>query len=99
MPDIADILDSFPEFRFPADRTSLKPAEIAKKLNCSEDQVIGFVDDGSLHRLAITAKGTREKRSHIRVPVSSYYAFLRRRLSTGWTIKAEPDTAQAEFKF
>lgn len=93
---MADTLDEFPELKFPADRALLTPKEIASKLRCSVEQVIGYVDDGSLRAMPITARGTQQKRTHLRIPVSNYYALVRRRFGDGWNPNSEPDPKQPE---
>lgn len=96
MPPSRDILDDYPELRFPVDRAMLTPKEVAKKLNCSAEKVFGFCDDGSLTTMAITGRNTKQERAHVRIPVSSYYAFMRRRLTSGWMPSDEPDPKQPE---
>ena len=91
-----DILSDFPELLFPPTRATLRPAEVAEKVSCTTEQVFSYVEEGSLSALDITGKGNASDRRHIRIPTSSYYAFLRRRLKTGWSHKDEPDLKQPE---
>ena len=96
MPEPRDILNDFPELKFPGDRAMLTIKEIARKMRCSDEKIFRLCDDGSLTTMALTGRNTKQERAHVRIPVNSYYAFLRRRMSAGWTPKHEPDPKQPD---
>lgn len=64
-----------PHTLFPG-RTSLRIAEVAMALHVDFKTVLGWIDSGDL--LAINISNGSD-RTHVRIPVSSYDAFLKKR--------------------
>lgn len=61
----------------PNDRTTLRPDEIAKMLECTKEHVLNLVEEGEL--VGVNIAGI--KRAHWRVSVHAFAEFLRRRSS------------------
>jgi excisionase family DNA binding protein len=68
---------SFDSIMFPRDRKVLTVAEVAARLDCTDQHVIDLIDEGQLQALNI---GSAVKR-HWRIPKEAYEAFLRERHS------------------
>ena len=64
-----------PHTLFPG-RTSLRVWEVAKALDVHEKTVLGWIDTGAMSGVDIS---NGIDRKHIRIPVSAYEAFLRKR--------------------
>lgn len=96
MPASADILDAYPELKFPAGRGAVTPAEIARKWGVTIPHVIELLDDGTLAALDMTGVGNKTPRQCLRIPVSAYYTQTRARLRADWTPPHRPDPKQPE---
>jgi hypothetical protein len=68
-----------PSLDFPPGRTTLTLQEIAKKLSCTVNHLIHFIEDGSLQ--AVNIQGPGAKRNLWRVPIESYRQFVTKRTS------------------
>lgn len=96
MPAETDILDRFPELRFPQNRGAVTVSEIAEKWAVSDEHVVELLDTGELHPLFLTGLGNKTSRKCIRIPVSSYYEVTRDRLRHDWVPPHRPDKRQPE---
>lgn len=96
MSDPHDILDDFPELKFPAARGAVAPLEVAEKWGVTDRHVFELIDCGELRVLNLTGVGNKTSRQCLRVPVSSYYAVTRDRLRDGWTPPHRPDPKQPD---
>lgn len=91
-----DILDDFPELRFPPNRGAVTPSEVAEKWGVTDRHVFELIDSGELKALNLTGVGNRTSRQCLRIPVSSYHGVTRDRLRDGWTPPNRPDPKQPE---
>lgn len=91
-----DILDDYPELRFPAERTTVSPGEIARRWGCTPEHVFEQIDTGELKVLNLTGFGNKTNRQCVRIPVSSYHAVTRDRLRDDWRPPSRPDPKQPE---
>ena len=96
MPAAADLLDAYPELRFPAARGAVQPREVAVKWGVTTAHVYELLDDGTLAALDMTGRGNKSERQCLRIPVSSYYALTRERLKVGWRPAPPTDARQQE---
>jgi excisionase family DNA binding protein len=63
--------------RFPAARRMLYVFEVADKLECSKQHVVNLIEEGKMGAVDLGKAGRR----FLRVPLESYYEFLRSRNS------------------
>lgn len=96
MADTRDILDDYPELKFPAGRGAASPAEIARKWGVTIPHVIELLDDGRLAALDMTGVGNKTDRQCMRIPLSAYYAETRARLKGNWRPPHRPDPKQPD---
>jgi predicted site-specific integrase-resolvase len=65
---------------FPADRTSLRLKEVAKKLSVSERLVNEWIEAGQIQSLNISGSGEHARRISRRISIDEYRRFVRARL-------------------
>jgi excisionase family DNA binding protein len=80
MPTVPQPETSLGALDFPAGRTSLRIREVAQKLEVSDRHVLRLIDSGELATVSINHVGGKPLRTHSRVTIDSYRAFVLRRL-------------------
>jgi len=69
----------FPSLKFPADRTVLQVAEVARRLRVSKYHVVGLIEEGKLRAMNVAGSSPTGRKCY-RIPVESWDAFVRENL-------------------
>jgi hypothetical protein len=75
----ADNQLEFESLAFPKDRKMLRVAEIAAKLDCTEEHIHNLIDEGQIGGYDISGRNNLTDRSCRRVPVEAWEKFLKER--------------------
>jgi len=69
----------FPSLKFPADRTVLQVAEVARRLRVSKYHVVGLIEEGKLRAINVAGSNATGRKCY-RIPVESWDAYVRENL-------------------
>jgi hypothetical protein len=69
----------FPSLKFPADRSVLQVAEVARRLRVCNYHVLGLIEEGRMQAINVAGSNATGRKCY-RIPVESWEAFVRENL-------------------